>query len=257
MKHALLFVMVSAVACSPRDEDVLTLNPATGNEPLPADADDANPSLCTTANVALCDGFETTPVQSPPWYFVNLAASVTLDDEHVYRGNQALHVRSDAQNGPTGVRQGELTETDVSGAAVRYARWFMYVPSPMPQSYLRIAGMLQADSPAEGPQLFLSEGYLSLEGPGVPTGLVAETPLPLDRWICLEWKLDQDATYMTLSLDGDQIGSLTTDDVVLTDPPPGRFSFGIAYFSVPQVLPVVDIWFDELALDFDEIGCQR
>lgn len=256
MRHAWFSVLAIAMACSPRDEDVLTLNEMTDTDRPPADADDSNPSLCTFADVALCDGFETVSVQSPPWFFVNQAASVTLDDAHVYRGKQALHIRAEREPDATGVRQGELTETLVGGMAAKYARFFAYVPSPTPPRSFRMAGALQADAPNQGPQLYLTDGTLTLEWPG--GALAASSPLPLDRWVCIEWMVDSISPGMRVWLDGEEVDGLTTfDGSFVTDPPLARFSLGIAYFAYTETFPEVNVWYDEVALDSARIGCSR
>ncbi|MEZ0310236.1 MAG: hypothetical protein ACAI38_00585 [Myxococcota bacterium] len=263
MRRLLLPCLFAVAACSPRTEPVLTLADddelETDVDELAADAETPNPSLCTFAGLALCDGFEQPQVQSPPWYFVNYAASVTLDTERFFRGTRALHVRTDAEPDPErqGVRMGEITQTAVVPQDTFYARVFAYVQTPLPGRTFRMLGLLQADAPNEGPMLWIDDGNLTLSANAAYVR--SATSLPLDRWTCLEWRVLSGVTgEMQFWVDGAEVTDLAySGDTSMAPQPVGRFSIGAALFGDTATRPPLDIWYDELGLDDARIGCSR
>ena len=265
MRVALTLALLAAAACGPRTEPVLTFSGDDGpgadvdqvTDELPADADTPNPSLCTFAGIALCDGFEQPQVQSPPWYFVNIAASVTLDTERFYRGGRSLHVRTDVEPDPVQpTRQGEITQIDAVPQDTLFGRVFMYAANPPPAWTYRIWGVLQPDAPNLGPSLLVEDGKLAFASPDVITH--SAQVLPLDRWVCLEWKVVSGvAGEMQLWLDGNEVSDLHYFGDTTRSPAVGRFSIGVALFGDALTRPAFDIWFDELGLDDERIGCTR
>ena len=266
MRHLLAVCAFASAACAARIEPVLTLtdeDQVTGDDDaatdeLAADADTPNPSLCTIAGLALCDGFEQPQVQSPPWFFVNIAASVTIDTQRFYRGTRSLHVRTEVEPDPVQpTRQGELTQTDAVPLDTLYGRVFMYVASPLPTWSFRILGLLQPNSPNLGPMLFVDGGKLEVY-PQSSTSLTSQTDLPLDRWFCLELKVvNAVAGEVQIWLDGVEVTDLHYNGDTTMNPPVGRFSIGTALFGDSAVRPAFDVWFDELGLDDQRIGCSR
>ncbi len=265
MRKHLLALLLALAACSARTEPVLTLaddDELAGDvdeltDELPADADTPNPSLCTIAGLALCDGFEQPQVQSPPWFFVNIAAAVTIDTERFYRGTRSLHVRTDAEPDPTRpTRQGEVTQTDAVPLDTLYGRVFMYAASPLPMWSFRIWGLLQVDAPNLGPMLFVDNGKIQVYPPLAE--LSSQTDLPLDRWFCLEFKVvNAVAGEMQVWLDEVELTDLHYNGDTTMNPGVGRFSIGTALFGDTAQRPPFDVWFDELGLDDQRIGCSR
>src|SRR5262245_53884487 len=95
--------------CQPDGIDVL--RPTT--TPLSPDGGgfDLQPSLCSVANVDLCEGFEGNLLGFPPWGLVEIASSVSIDAGRAFRGQHSLRVTTDAQpGGPQLVLQGEVTQ---------------------------------------------------------------------------------------------------------------------------------------------------
>jgi hypothetical protein len=246
---------VALVACDPQIENVLTLRSDAGIGEADATID-PNPSLCATAGLAFCDGFEGTELESPPWYFVRKVARLTIDDLHAYRGARAFHVSTEANADVAGVRQGEITETAAAPQPAFFARMFVYLPSPAPARPVRIAGLLQVDAPNEGPSLFLEGGQLVVTTAGSYT--TSATALPLDRWTCLEWQVISGTNgEIHLWLDDVEVGDVAFSGDTTRSPPVGRFSLGAAFFGSPDPQPAFDFWFDEIALDPTRIGCER
>ena len=253
----LTITLVAATACAMRPQDVLVERPQGDDDNTAADADLANPSLCTLANAVLCDGFETTPVLSPPWFFINKASVTTLDTSRAYRGDQSIHFETNVQSDSEGVRHAELTETAALPLPEFYVRAFMYMPSPAPEHDPRFMGLLQTDAPNDGPQVYMHGGAVELVAPGGTT--TAASPLPLDQWVCFEWyvKVDAAAGSMRAWINETELPELAFSGNTDESNGLGRFSFGLAFFGQPVDQPIFDIWYDEIVLDSARVGCER
>ena len=259
MRTTLWLLLLVSFGCSIRPEDVLRSRDLGGNQPPTFDlrgVDGPQASLCSIANVALCDGFEAAMLQSPPWYEVKLAAQTFVDNTRPFRGTQSFHVRAVALADAQARRQGEITETLVVPQPEFYFRTFVFIASPVPMAAFRIAGLLQQDGPNEGPSLFVNTGKLTLTT--LTDTVASATTLGGDRWACIEWHVtSSDAGTMQLWLDDNELVDLRFSGNTQTAPPSGRVSLGYAMFGQSDPLPAQDIWFDEVIIDTKRIGCAR
>jgi len=255
---AAVALLCAAAGCGDNGVDVLT--PISTLVQSDLAGLDLMPSACTTANVALCEGFEA-DVLAQPWDAVEGMASVALDSGRAFRGLHSLRVHTNGQDGGVAaVLQGEVTEAAVLPNPL-YVRFYVYVPSPLPSAGWRLAGALQQDYPNEGPALYVDGGALTFVGPAPAlTPTQSATPLPADRWVCVEWlaTLDQAGETQTF-VDGSELGDLHLLGNML---PPGtdtdplhRLSLGSAFFGDTAQQAAYDIWIDEIIVDSRRVGC--
>jgi hypothetical protein len=115
-------------------------------------------------------------------------------------------------------------------------------------------------------------GFIKLSG--TPTGERQAYPpgdIPVARWTCLEWEMNDDPDALSLWADGKLVGTL--DNRTVGYPPniaPGTplydgknsgligaftdFGFGF-YDWHPENRPAFDVYYDDIALDTARVGC--
>lgn len=115
-------------------------------------------------------------------------------------------------------------------------------------------------------------GFIKLSG--TPTGERQAYPpgdIPVARWTCLEWEMNDDPDSLSLWVDGKLAGTL--DNRTVAYPPNiapgtplydgknsgliGAFTdFGVGFYDWhPENRPAFDIYYDDLALDTGRVGC--
>jgi len=250
-------LLLTLAACKPTAQSLL--DPIDTRVQVDAGAD-LLPSLCSIANVALCDGFEGDVLAYPPWLVVAHAGAVDIDRLRAYRGLRSIRFHTDPM--PDTVeprRHTELTEVDTIPPSLVALRFFVYLPSPTPVAGWRLASMLDRADPNVGAMLFVTpEGRFDLVGAAGDEHL-SSTTLPLDRWACLEWRLTRGPTGGSrLFLDGQEIPDLTLTNTRV-EPPAGvgLLGVGLAFFGNANLQPAYDLWVDELIVDPAPIGCSR
>ena len=253
MKWALAFIL-TLLGCAPQPQDVLVA--LGGTDAAPADADVDVASRCATSASLFCDGFEAATLDSPPWYFVNRAAAVAVESTRAYRGAQAVHVRLDSVGDFQAVRQGEVTEADVTLAASVYVRAFLYVQSPLTDRRVRIFGLLQDNAPSAGVEVLLESGNVVLTSNGQE--LESTTSFPLDRWVCFETQIaTTEPGSARLWLDDNEVTTVSFSGTTQQSPPLARVTLGAAIFVEPDTLLETNLWVDEVVVDSARVGCSR
>jgi hypothetical protein len=266
MQRALLLALLAPLAaCTISPQDVLFSRDLSQPDLKPSvfdlsGTDGPLPSLCSIANVALCDGFEATDLQGPPWWRVERQAEVLVDGTRPYRGAHSLHIHVESAAGTINERQGEATETLVVPQPDFYFRAFLYYPSPVPNASFRAFGLLQENAPNLGPSLYIRGGKLSLftqvSTPSVE--IDSTTALPLDRWACLEWHVNVGSSgTMEFWIDEQEVVDLRYAGSTITMPTENRITIGFAMFGQPNPMAPQDLWWDEVILDSHRVGCSR
>jgi hypothetical protein len=231
--------------------------------------DGAPVSLCPNG-LLLCDGFETGTLNQLLWdkevdnlnspdFGVNGGAYV--DPTRSYRGNYSLRVHMDRK--PRYEYPSVwLTESSVVPQTGIYVRAFVWVPSNL--LLAADVGFLFGRNPDY--QLwsvtFGDDGYLGYSD-GISPGRSEQSPinkLAADRWVCVEWLMGAAVSDMGGS------ARLWIDDVEVTDlnfptgMPATKFPSWVMLGLLPQSnvdISPVDIWFDEVAVDSQPIGCAK
>jgi hypothetical protein len=228
------------------------LDVAVSLDAAAADSADASPADALTAlGTVLCDDFEMPALNYDPCWLVEMNALVEDDLTLARTGSRSMHVHVNDLLAPQ-VGQGEVTETALVPVPVFFMRAFVYLPA-LPGSWLRLAGLLEAAAPNEGPSLWIfSSGLTVTDTAGGQYS--AGTSLPLARWACLEWQVTVGSPgELHVWVDGAELISV----VAPTDLAPGlgRLSIGAAFFGIPSAVPAFDIWWDNVVVDSQRIGC--
>jgi hypothetical protein len=237
-------------------------------------------SRCNDAGVQLCDGFESGEIDSTTWTV--LGTTPTIDATHVARGTHALHI--------TRALQGEsfLQETKTFPAInnTYWGRMFLYFVSYPSTDFMTNAHwtIVGANGTGTTGQIRVSSQLLTLYGKpksdyfGVgtddeddggtgdwntsdndPTGNA--NPIPLNQWICLEWKHDgqnNETSFYWDAVHHPSLDTTATHHGGNTNPYilPNFTKLVVGYQGyAPSDGGVVDMWLDEVAIDSERIGC--
>ena len=237
---------------------------------------------CAAAGVRFCDDFEAGTPGAPPdpsrWTLQVHDASdwVRLDDARAARGSRSLHVHTLNRGYEQALAQ--VAKIFPMPDNSFYGRAFMFLMGPAPQphtTFFVASGTLPGGNMPTllryGGQfgLFLANyiGKDEYQHAGVDMGgtWTDATPLPTDRWACLEWQYDGAHNAMRLWLDEVPIARMSVlgksadccPDSPWTAPPYRAFALGWEIYSNTDKVAGYDVWYDEVALDPNRIGCSR
>jgi hypothetical protein len=211
-------------------------------------------SLCASANVLLCEGFEA-PLGAD-WHTTAQGGSVTIDGTHVFRGSSVLHVHSDPITPPAEplAAISEARTFPINGP-VLYVRAWLYLPPPPAGDTVTLVNAV--DQMGGNIEFVTQEGHPALNNYGVatPQYQVSASLLPTDRWICLQLQIPQNAAMfgtVRVFIDGSEVTDARLPNAFIG---PIRFlALGLDYYR-PPALPAVDVWFDEVIVDNKPITC--
>ena len=195
----------------------------------------------------------------------NAKVSLTLDTSRAARGKQSLHVQ--APN--NGYIQALLATTKGFPAPQNnfFGRAFVYfegeVPTPHFTTFVA-SGNLPGSSTPTFVRYGAQFGTLMANYFGSDAFQHSKTNWPHDRWACFEWQYDGAHNTQKLWLDGKSIDDMTVNghstdccpSTVWTAPPYSQFALGWEIYS--QAQPggsMFNVWYDEVALDTERIGC--
>jgi hypothetical protein len=211
-----------------------------------------------------------------------MQASPTLDTTRAARGGRSLHVHTSATSA-SGLRTSALFAR-TSGHY--YGRMFVYfdaLPESPQWAHWTIIGANPAQGSSDKSEIRVGgqhDGKLERFGVGTDGGPTGDwtnldqdpaggaEPVPLHRWLCVEWLHDWDNDVTRFYLDGDEHPSLaTTADVDhggSSSTPyliPKLESLWIGFWNYNQGKSVTpdhfDVWIDEVAIGNDRVGCAR
>jgi hypothetical protein len=216
-------------------------------------------SLCTTANLLFCDGFEN---GSGAWTVGTTHGSVAIDPSRAYRGTHSLHARTEAVTGNSqpalGAGYGHLFLP--APPFPLFVRMFVYMPAPVPPSVGAFVNVLQAIPPYAGMQLNVRPpgGYLGGTGyNGLNSDWSAANDLvPADSWTCVELEIDGPPTNTVRVFVSDVELTAMREGLPASVPPLGLLQVGLAYYAA-NAQPAADLWIDEVAVDGKRIGCSN
>lgn len=241
------------------------------------------PSRCRSAGLAVCDGFEDTAPGGPPdpnWWTVQLFhpdSVLAVDTLRAARGQHALHVHT--ANGSYENAMMTISRLFPAPNNTFYGRAFVYFSQMSTQSHWTnfvASGMLPGASDRTllrygGRVGHLMANYIGKDewqhGAVMVNGTwTEEVKYPSDRWTCVEWQFKGDTNEMHFWFDEVEMQHMAIlgfsadccRDVPWTAPTFDRFAMG--WEKVESLDPGVsgfDIWFDEVALDYQRIRCTR
>jgi hypothetical protein len=217
------------------------------------------PSLCGSASVILCDGFETGALSST-WGAITVQGGVVVDSTHVYRGSYALHVHQNAVGANTTSATGVAIATLTYPSPDVYMRAWVYLPSPAPTGSFTFLRAQQSVNNQYSLDLDVAKDVFTTYASRIGSGPVSTTAPPLDRWFCVEWQLHLNASgYTIMKLDGNPVTGLQAANTFDTTNSPTYdwLVIGLDTGANANGVPSRDLWLDEIIFDNKPIGCAR
>jgi len=222
----------------------------------------SNPTRCPDPTLVICEPFENPNISGALWLQNIDNGALEVDQSRSYRGRSSLKVTVGTGSSSSA---GAHIETPLTVAQTSvYTRVFLYLPSGQANLSLQLQRVEQNVPPYGGVALEMLPGrqltaYTYSNGPQVNT--TSTVIFARDAWQCLEWHVSALASQadggmggvLTLWLNGQQIASRAG---ITINPPMEAMVFGIETGSSPTV-PSFSIWYDELAVDDQPIGCTK
>lgn len=243
-------------------------------------------SRCASAGVQLCEDFESGTLDAATWKTGGVAP--TIDELQAARGKKALHVKQGQGNsqirtskpfpamngrywGRAFVYLNAMPHFSNEADSLNYSHWTVIAATGAKVAgEVRIGGQLQKRYQNATPLNFWGVGTDNRnepEGSGDwtnadddPKG--AAKPVAEKQWSCIEWMGDYMTDETKFFLDGVEHPSLST---TLTtkhggnpDKPFYLPEFNAIWFGWAEYQPTTqqfELWFDEIAIDPERIGC--
>jgi hypothetical protein len=218
------------------------------------------PSTCPLAGVIVCDGFETATLDAR-WVLSLSVGTATLDMSRAYRGTTSMHLHTNAANAGTTPVASIRTRQGLSGGVtgMLYARAWTYYVAPHPTTVFDQA-LNFVDVDFVGVSLGWRNGFVrSNDYKFLQSSISATTPLPLDRWVCLQLEVPSNIEGTTRIL----VDGVEVTDVTLTTPagmPQGaadHIYFGLDWVTTTAAMPATDAWFDEVIVSAQPTTCMQ
>jgi hypothetical protein len=234
--------------------DVTTSLDAPGDVSDAPTVPDAPAPPCPTG-VLFCDGFEQGLGAWPQIEQTN--GTIGLDMTHVHRGAYAVRAHMDAL-APQGQGYNPAVTIDHTQAwpSHYWVRVFVYAPSPFPPTNAALLNLIQSTNNNAGLQLFLGPNTadVSMTTFDMPNNHTwgSMTASPLDQWVCLELDADAQSGAVNVAMNGADIGQLAMTGLTL--PVPDITKLGLGFYD-PNTQGPYDVWFDDIIVDGNPIGC--
>jgi hypothetical protein len=216
-------------------------------------------SLCATAGMLFCDGFEN---GSGAWTVGTTRGTVAIDSSRAFRGAHSLHAQTDAvtDNSQPMLGAGYGHVFTPAPPFPLFVRMFVYMPAPVPPSVGAFVNVLQSIPPYAGMQLNVRPpgGYLGGTGyNGLDSDWsAANDVVPADAWTCVETEIDGPPSNIVHVFVSDVELTAMREGLPVNVPPLGLLQVGLAYYAA-NAQPAADLWIDEVAVDGTRVGCSR
>ncbi len=189
------------------------------------------------------------------WTKTEELGTVVVDGTRPHRGSYALHAQSAATTSAVEIQamigEGE-TFPELQGGG--FARMFVYIATPGTVGGMQVLFEMQRQATSEGQQLGpLPDQTMHLYQYGTTPeqSLSSVTLTALDQWVCVEWQMlggDSRVWVNDVELPDLHVQGLTP---LVYD----NFIVGEFQFSSDPSEPAHELWFDDVVLDTQRIGC--
>jgi hypothetical protein len=243
-------------------------------------------SRCAAAKVQFCEDFESGTLEAATW---KTGGKPVIDELQHARGKKALHISQDGNGGqnikttkPFPATNGRywgrafvymnaMPHFSQDADSLSYSHWtILAATGTMVAGEVRIGGQLQKRYQNANPLNFWGVGTDNRnepEGSGDwtnadddPKG--AAKPVAEKQWSCLEWMGDYMTDETKFFLDGVEHPSLATTPTTKhggnADKPFLLPEFNAIWFGWAEYQPTTqkfELWYDEIAIDPQRIGC--
>jgi hypothetical protein len=211
----------------------------------------------------VCDDFESNALGAHPatWGVpIDGVGTVAVDNTHAFSGNKAVRIVVTPSSGQATVQISKnlsLPKNDFFGRMMVRFNPFTY--SNHHWTLILASGHMPGSTTDQGwyqyggveTNSILEAAYLS---PHCDCGQRSTVPLPVSRWMCVEWHFDGIHNGMEFWLDGAAINALTIPAGTWLAPAFERLYLGWGYGAALGT-PDVEMWIDDVGIDSTRIGC--
>jgi hypothetical protein len=230
------------------DAAVPSADAAPSKVPMDASQPAPPPDLlpaCLAPGVVYCDDFE--DAHLPGWLVGQSHGKLTIDQQHVYHGQSALHAHEDqATNGASAflLRGIAYPSPDI------YVRVFLYAEAAL--STATAVRVQQSKGQQQSVDLQVSPTNFLVRDGKTGTTEPSTVTVPTGRWVCLEWRLHVAVDgYASVAVDGSGGWTSTMGDFTVTP----AFDWLVVGLQAEGASSASDLWLDELAVSSAPIGC--
>jgi hypothetical protein len=188
------------------------------------------------------------------------ASSARVESGHSFRGSYSMHFQSSPVDAGV-TTEGAITAwKDLSLWPAVWVRAFIYLVGPAAQMDLQLFSMSSVSGDALRFVIRPPNGaaVIATTFPS-SSSTVSAIKVPRDRWVCLEWLIDTGTpNQVRVFLDGSEVPDLHL--LQSTQPatnPLAHLKAEFAFFGSAVDLPAYDYYLDEIAIDKNQIGCDR
>lgn len=218
---------------------------------------DAPPSLCGTAGANMCDGFETTTLDSR-WQLDVSMGSVSVDTAFFYRGGSSLRAHVDAIGGsPVSSPRGSMRSYQglPIPSATTYVRVFAFIPSTTPQRFVQWINTSN-DSGLGSSTGMQNNGVVNNDYAVAPSTFVRSptTQFPRDRWVCVTYEVPTGTNPLRVYIDDVEVSDVRITPT-MAHPAPTHVYLGLDFPETFSNQPAANAWFDEIMVDDLPITC--
>jgi hypothetical protein len=243
-------------------------------------------SRCAVASVQFCEDFESGTLDTATWKTSGTAP--VIDELQHARGKKALHVTQGQGNsqirtgkpfpamngrywGRAFVYLNAMPHNSAEADSLSYSHWtILAATGSMVAGEVRIGGQLQKRFQNPAPLNFWGVGTdnrTEPEGSGDWTNadndpMGAVKPVAEKSWQCVEWMGDSMTDETKFFLDAAEHPSLATTPTTKHGGNPDKPfllpEFNAIWFGWAEYQPTTqkfELWFDEIAIDHERIGC--
>lgn len=243
-------------------------------------------SRCAAAGLQFCEDFESGTLDAATW---KSGGKPMIDELQAARGKKALHISQDGNGGqniktskPFPAMNGRywgrafvylnaMPHSSADADSLSYSHWtILAATGAVVDGEVRIGGQLQKRYQNPGPLNFWGVGTDNrnqAEGSGDwtnadddPKG--AAKPVAEKQWSCLEWMGDYMTDETKFFLDGVEHPSLATSPTTKHGGNPDKPfllpEFNAIWFGWAEYQATTqkfELWYDEIAIDHERIGC--
>ncbi len=205
------------------------------------------------------DDFEAASVDSAKWTErVISGGTIALDTAQFHAGAKALHV---TVGGFSTLLANEGTPIFPAPNNTFYGRVWLYVPGPLPTGHVVWIEAGDVTNDTHEVRIGMNLGYFqaNLYYQGEVDIRAPTAPLMADTWQCVEFKMGNDE--LEVWLNGTRVDDLSTTNWVAANSengntvPKSNWSPTYAALRIGWELGSGQIYFDDVALDHQKIGC--
>ncbi len=209
-----------------------------------------------TAGLILCDSFEP---GVGPWNRGTVNGTIDADTSRAHRGASSIHAHTNAIPSTTVTNPSAILASSqglpVTGTV--HARVWFYIQSPHASGeFDQLINLVDLDG--NGISLGTRNGMMTANDyTDIEYAESATTPLPLDRWACLQLSIPSGTTGVTrIYVDGAEVTDVALPKTS-AQPPPERIEIGVQWVATVTSWPATDVWFDDVIVDDEPITCAQ